>query len=69
MSKFEREFRRRFPHARVTTEPAGAQMTRYTVFAGNYICAFGLSKRDAFKRALEDVNAGFIQPDPDEVAA
>ena len=71
MSKAEQTFRARFPHTRVTVQQwsPGSSLKTVTVYAGDYICAEGLSKQDAFRRSLEYLDAGMIQPDPEEVAA
>lgn len=63
MSQAEKLFTAKYPHANVrpgTTHP-------FEVYAGDYLCSEGLSRVDAFRRALAYEESGSIQPDPNEV--
>jgi hypothetical protein len=67
MSHYEMRFRAKYPHTRVVESPSGVHgMSKFTVYAGDYVCADGLSKLSAFKRALAYEESGLITPDPDE---
>jgi len=68
-SKAEREFRTKFPNTRVSVEESAIRgMDRYTVYAGDYLCAQALSAARAFRAALDYDAHGIITPDPLEVA-
>lgn len=58
----ERKFRQRYQHANVRagiTHP-------YEVYAGDYLCAEGLTVASAFRKAWQYDQLGYIQPDPNE---
>jgi len=64
-SKAEQTFKDRYPFANVRA--TGGRVARYTVlavFAGDYLCAEGLTRALAFAKAVEYDDAGIIQPDP-----
>lgn len=65
MSKAEKEFRSKYLHANV--RPTGREYCPFAVYAGDYICAEGPTKAEAFKLALDYDKAGIITPDPNEV--
>jgi DNA transposition AAA+ family ATPase len=66
-SKAEKAFKEKYPHAHIRpTDRAIASYRVIAVFAGDYLCAEGLTVRDAYGRAAEYDAAGLIQPDPEE---
>ena len=70
MSKSEKEFRAKYPNARVVIEPSKVciGMSRYTVYAGDYLCSSSLTRSTAFYVASLDAANGSITPDPNELA-
>ena len=69
MSNAERAFRAIYPNARVETGPSGIHgMLRFSVYAGDYLCAASLTRANAFKCALHGAEIGNITPDPEEVS-
>lgn len=63
----EMEFRAKYPHANVRdTKRTIAGYKIVAVYAGDYLCAEGLTVAEAFRRALDYEDAGLIQPDPNE---
>lgn len=72
MSKSERAFRAKYPYARhEVTERRGVlgALPRFTVYAGDYLCAESWQLARAYRNALEAAELGYITPDPDEQAA
>jgi hypothetical protein len=65
----EQKFKAEFPHARHTVEAVCGTLKRFTVYAGDYVCAEACTKERAYRLALEYVEAGYITPDPKEKAA
>ena len=65
---YEAQFREKYPYARHTKEPFLGTLKRYTVYAGDYLCAEACTKERADKLALEYEAEGFIQPEPTEQA-
>ena len=70
MTQAEKQFRAKYPNTRLVVEKVGVGTLgmRYTVYAGDYLCAESWNKQRAFAQALELEEAGFIQPDPNEVS-
>lgn len=67
ISEAEKQWRERFPYTRVETEPSGIHgMVRYTVYAGDYLCAVSIDRKRAFLTAWQDLSSGTITPDPNE---
>lgn len=63
----EQAFRAKYPNANLRhtdREIAGYQVL--AVYAGDYLCAEGLTANEAFRRALDYEDAGLIHPDPTE---
>lgn len=68
-SKAELAFREKYPNTRVESVPSHIPgLTRYRVFAGDYLCAESVSRAFAFSTALHDAEDGIITPDPHEVS-
>jgi hypothetical protein len=67
LSNAEKDFKALYKNARhvADRETLG---TKFTVYAGDYLCAESYSRQNAYNNALEWTQAGFIQPDRDEVA-
>lgn len=63
---YEARFKAFYPFARHTVDPLCGTLKRFTVYAGNYVCAEATTKEGAYKRALEYEAEGYIQPDPEE---
>lgn len=63
-SKAEKKFTAKYPNANV--RPSGRTYRPFEVFAGDYICADGRTRAEAFKTALEWEAVGLITPDPNE---
>lgn len=61
----EVEFKSRFPYANV--RPSGRKYRPFEVYAGDYLCADGATKREAFANALEYAVNNLITPDPNEM--
>lgn len=67
MSYAEKQFVAKYPHGRaVMTTNKPYEM--FTVYAGEYPCAEGHTRAEAFRRALEYAEQGLITPDPEEAA-
>jgi len=66
-SKAEIAFRDKYPNARVFDCRVFFRC-RYTIFAGDYLCAEGPTVALASREALRQEEAGNIKPDPTEVA-
>jgi hypothetical protein len=66
-SKAEIAFRAKCSNARVFDGKV-FNRSRYTIFAGDYICAEGPTVALAFREALRQEESGNIKPDPSEVA-
>lgn len=67
-SKFEKMFRAEYPNARLVVEPISGSIRRYTVYAGDYLCAQSVGRHHTFMVAYMDAHRGTITPDPNEVA-
>jgi hypothetical protein len=67
-TKAEIAFRARYPNARVFVGRVVLIRSRYTILAGDYLCAEGPTVALAFREALRQDDAGNIKPDPSEVA-
>jgi hypothetical protein len=63
---YEKEFRAKYPHARVMTDRVCHSLVRYTVYAGDYICAESVSRATAFRVAFKQAEFGTITPEPTE---
>lgn len=68
MSGHEKRFRAKYPNTRVAVK-SGSYRPHYTVFAGDYPCAEGYTRTDAFREAMRCDEYGLITPDPNEVSA
>jgi hypothetical protein len=69
ISQSEKRFKGQYPHANVRDTGRGiAGYKVIAVYAGEYLCAEGLTVAEAYKRAQEYVDAGMINPDPAERA-
>lgn len=67
-SNAEREFRSKYPNARFVVEKDRFGK-RFTVYAGDYLCADSHSRAAAFSNALAWSESGLITPDPNEAAS
>lgn len=67
ISNAERDFRAKYPNARVSMRKDRFG-TMVSVYAGDYLCAESYSRANAFSNALEWEREGYILPDPDEVS-
>jgi hypothetical protein len=67
MTNYENEFKAKFPNARHVRDN-GQHVDRYTVYAGDYLCSEGSTKREAYRLAFDFENQNLITPDPTETA-
>jgi len=66
MSNAEKEFRAKYPYANV--RPSGRRYRPFEVYAGDYLCADGATRKEAFTLALAYERDGLITPEPTEQA-
>jgi hypothetical protein len=66
-SKGEIAFRAKYPNGRIHDSKA-AWKRRYSVFAGDYLCAEGPTVALTYREAVRQERLGNISPDPNEVA-
>lgn len=64
ISGFEKAFKEKYPYAREVADSSSRYRNKWTVYAGDYICTEAYSRAEAYRLALEYVEAGLIQPDP-----
>lgn len=62
---YEQMFTAKYPHANVRAVH-GKPYEMVAVYAGDYLCAEGHTKRQAFKTAWLWEQQGLITPDPEE---
>ena len=67
LSKAEMAFAAKYPNYNLRKESTRhGKVTRYGVYAGDYVCSEALTAPEAFQEALKLEEAGFITPDPSE---
>ena len=65
---YEAQFKAKYPYAHHTVELSMGTLKMFTVYAGDYVCATACTKERAYRAALKYEAAGFILPDPEEMA-